>query len=401
MVLDPTRPEPRPPPRKTTGLAPGLPDRSLEPATLHVGLDTLKVAFRVELRRETVLRLAKAREKASAVGGPALQHLGHGQIFAVHPTGANGLEFRLSNADCTILLGDDAHGWTVVVEFRSTWLTRNGFHAFAVARSLAQMFGPVSAERIRRVDLCADAHRVDFEVGDLPSFVSRARDRAAYETHSQLSGFTWGRGDIMARLYRKDKELREGNNDEKRELMHHAWSARGWDGATPVWRLELQLRFKALESLDATTGEQLRERIQALWSYGFSPTANDNDGSWLRLVDKSTASRRERAQMDARWSAYDGAVWGTRTVWTVRRSGKRGGAKLEQVRGCLLSWAASSGLLRPHETAAELEQQMAELIARFAAEITADGLIGERKEGARARFASLDDWSAFERRAAA
>lgn len=369
------------------------------PLVVHWGIDTLKLAYKCELRAETLGRLYRAREKAQAMGGPASVHL-HGQLWAVHPVGAGGLEYRISNADCTVCIGDDAFGWTVTVEFRSTWLTRNGLKAFAVGSSIACTFGPVREERVRRVDMAADVQGLEFDVEDWRAFVTRARNVDPHVTYGELSGFTWGRGDIMARLYRKDKELRERNNEEKLNLMHHVWSEAGADPAGVVWRLELQLRFKALESMRAQTTQKLRARLDAIWHYAFCANDNGEQGAWLRLVDGS-ASRRERSRLDARWRIFREVTWGSQYRWQLRRRGKRGGATYEQLRGCLLSWAASAGNLKACEGPEDAPLRIAELLRLFERELLSEGLMAERLEGARARFAELDDWSVFESAGAA
>jgi len=311
-------------------------------------VDTLKLAFKVDFAENRLERIGRAQARAQRLGCPTSIRLA-GIDWAVHRTGGGGLEFRLENRDATLCLGDDEHGWSCTIEFHAVWLQTNGpYKALEVARGVARNLGTVTGERVRRCDLAVDVMGVDFAQSELENFVSRAHKRASYSTHAELSGFTFGKGQQMFRLYRKDKELEEKQDCEKLATVQAQWRSQGWDGESPVWRYELQARFKSLESLGAGTPKECFERLDAIWSYFVvedeepMPGESRAQGAWVRLVKPETATRKTRAKTDDRWKVLERICWNLRAVvWTVRRKAKRGGASLEHVRGAVLSYLGS------------------------------------------------------------
>ena len=395
------------PPQNATGVDQGGAVARLWAARV----DALTVAFRVVTTDERLSELEAARQLAKeSPGGQVAFCVGVGRCshplwlsldrwtFAVDKRApSNGYAVRLSNADATVLVMgrhlEDQHGapvgpdWNVEVTLRASYLaTHTMGEAVELARELARRAsggdGWLYSERVRRVDLAADADPGlrSFSVDDRGAFVGRPKRATDYvpgedatqtwtvggvesRTHwaktrdTQITGFSFAMGaPLSARLYDKLEELkRYPAEHEKHHVERAQWTASGWSGE-PVWRLEFQFRREALEGVIWHDGERSRtgvhtlddllHTLDALWRYATT--------SWLRCVERDSATRAHRATLDARWLAYQAAKFGGKPIMVKRTKLKKGGADAAQTRGCILSTLASEGrlpTLAPHDAA--------------------------------------------------
>jgi hypothetical protein len=116
-------------------------------------------------------------------------------------------------------------------------------------------------EQVSRVDLFADiAWSKRFYPGDAERFVTRAKSKLVYYDGSNVSGFVFGKGKIMARVYNKALEAHK---------LGKIWFFDLWgvDENGQVWRVEFQLRREALKELTIETFGDLMNSLQALWDY--------------------------------------------------------------------------------------------------------------------------------------
>lgn len=105
------------------------------------------------------------------------------------------------------------------------------------------------------------------------SWVTRALKKARYCSGNIPTGWTVGAGgDRSARLYDKTEEIKKSG----KEYLKTLWMEKGWDGVSPVYRLEFQLKRNALREHDATTSDNLLKRLGVLWEYATQ--------EWLRLT---------------------------------------------------------------------------------------------------------------------
>lgn len=377
---------------------------------LSARVDAITVAFRVLIPDDRFSALVQAKGDAALVPGGKLAFAvgGHDAaqqtpIYLVpdsvemavdRRTPSNGYAIRLVNADATLLVktgqeydetGEPAGpSWNVEVSLRATYLaTHTWAEAVLFARRLAQLVAgprePVYAERVRRVDLAADAElETPFDTSSRGQFVGRPRgcddyaptldaenDNAkagahATRTHwkktrdSACTGFSFSMGGALsARLYDKDAELeRYEPGHEKRAIEHARWARAGWEAsaADSVWRLEFQFRREALAEFiwrdrrgkarqGIHTLDDVTETRDALWSYCTR--------SWLRLVERDQATRRFRSRVDDRWTCYQSATFGAAADMAVKRERrKRGGVALAGVVGAMHSNLASTGTIK-------------------------------------------------------
>jgi hypothetical protein len=201
-----------------------------------------------------------------------------------------------------------------------------------------------------RVDLYVDTQGWEPQREDFPRFVTRAQRKAEYETDRQmhtrgrrLSGFTFGRGAIVGRIYDKTLELAVRGETWPRVIWH------GADPQTPVWRVELQFRRKMLKRFGLRTVADVLAGRQALWDYGMT---------WLSLREPVRDTNRSR--------------WPEALVWTLLRSVRLGSpcselvaerkaaaAKLRLLRGFV---GYASSLAACDESFSGLEQALRDFV---------------------------------------
>lgn len=170
---------------------------------------------------------------------------------------------------------------------------------------------------------------------------------------------------MLARLYDKREELLQvhGLGSEKAQTELKAYRAHGWSEDEPVWRLEAQLRTKALRALGVPDVSVLERNIPALWDHMFSgPTP------WLRLVVPGTATRRERMVVDPRWDAFRQQHFVASDTPALLADGLRGGVSPEQALGSVFSLLAGYGALHPlsgEQTVADMLASDLDVVARL------------------------------------
>jgi len=304
------RPAPRPAAQAGAGLrlAPAIPP-------LAATLDSLYVGFGAHWYHDPyildVLYDAKVQAQRATFGTtPAPVHIS-GADFVASPRGAQGYEFIIANKDLKVAIATNPqHGQVmpeVYVEFRAYFLWREGpAGAMTWLRNWLDCWCDIAYDKVSRTDLCVDLATPLPDINTKRDVVSRAVNRADYTAskHSaglQTSGYTFGAGDLMARLYDKTHQARQ------KQITEHyapAWIAAGWDGHQPITRFEVQLRRKTLAAFKVNTFADLTARQADIWQY--------TTRKWLRIVEpqQHTTARehRERWPSTPLWRAYEHAT---------------------------------------------------------------------------------------------
>ena len=147
---------------------------------------------------------------------------------------------------------------------------------------------------------------------------------------TNYSGSAFGKGDVQCVLYDKSREIRDKGGQKK--WMHEVWTAGGWDGEAPVWRVEVRLRKDALKALSATSKELTAIGANGaapdwarLWGAGSVTVGNGltaviraldgiwqyMTGEWLTLRDPDvTDDRRSRWPVSSLWRTVQAVTWG-------------------------------------------------------------------------------------------
>jgi hypothetical protein len=283
-------------------------------------------------------------------------------------------------------------GWTVEVIWYAQHIAERGISAIIEeGYAIARRFGYVLDERIRRIDLAADVAGFEILADDWDNFVRRSRVKiypfskkpsgddgfrqgdmmireaelaALADTYAQskIGGIRIGSGDVVARVYDKNEELKQKATPEKIEAEKTRWRAGGWDGQAPIARVEFQIRGEALSELgarrsscvDPQTGEltNLVHYIPRLWATCMQ---------WLRLTRPTLSKQgrpipKTRRKIDPRWAVLRGVTWNARMdridPWgnvedlkPITRVRLRGGASAAQALGAVASMVAATGAL--------------------------------------------------------
>ena len=123
-------------------------------------------------------------------------------------------------------------------------------------------------------------------------WVTRAKTFSRYSEHGHFTGWSIGRGQLMARLYDKTAEVNKSN----KHFFYDVWSPNGWEFRDQVWRLEFQYKRETLSQLDSIAVDDLAEKLSSLWCYATT--------QWLRLTLPNVNDTAR-------------ARWGTHPLWEM------------------------------------------------------------------------------------
>lgn len=389
------------------------------PRIVGARVDALVVAWQARPRLPLCQAL-EALERAHgpvdhplAVGGYALAWRKRGQLWVGR------------NADLALRIDPSASmGWCLAAEARAVLLATAGPEV-ALARMRELLAGASGGswlegapprqihdgERLRRLDLAADAEGVTFSDTDRNHWVGRFRKAVRYHRGRpearaygrrrdgawQPTGMAVGFGSPLSiRLYDKTEELSALHAETEKQATEEAgWRARGWQGGQ-VWRLEAQLRGDVLDELQLRDPDKALAKVDAVWRYLVG--APGEREAWLRLVDPTRTTRTRRAPVDVRWMTFQSAVFRARAnAPCVRIRKPRGGAEPMTALGTVLSTLGARGLLElgmPLETTAKasLEQDL-QRFCRVVLDEVAKGdewAYHAKRQAVAARFASSE-----------
>jgi len=320
-------------------------DKNRYPNIVAAGIDTLELNFGVAGYRQPDMftRLNDAKLEAASAGykgsrGVAIEWFG--QEFMVQARGSRGgYEYLLKNGDIELQIMPDARGGKpspeLRVVFRSPYLWRVGeIPAYNEVVEFVNEWVFVEYCKVSRADLCMDMVMPLPEINRRTQVVSVVREKDLYyggdfQRGQRETGYQFGRGGIACRFYDKAYEISVKGHGHIMPL----WRANGWDGETPVSRLELQLRREGLRRFDATMDfATFQESKSDIWAYG--------TGKFLRIVKPGSATRKERAKVTEYWKDYQdctGLFGERRGVLPYRQLRHDWQPLVKQATGCMAS----------------------------------------------------------------
>lgn len=228
---------------------------------LH-GYDTIQCSYYLRPEFESGINfewLATEKEnlRQSKTRDPKHINLG-GTSFLLHPYGSSsGYPFIISNQDFKIEFGE-FNTPPFFVTFPSEALWRESaevLHSKFLDWANGLGFMGYKPETLSRVDFSFDYQvpEIDF---DEESFVSLSTKDSQYREAGKVQTFTFGKGDIVLRVYDKIAEIHQQSQK--------TWFFGLWGCEENVWRIEWQVRKNALKQHGIRTFRELKERQGAL-----------------------------------------------------------------------------------------------------------------------------------------
>lgn len=232
---------------------------------LASGVDSLYFSAGLEPRAEVLDAVEKGRTTAQEQGGEVPLLLDEYEML-LKPFGHRQYRYWLSSHDMDMVITQSKKPPAVYVQLPSGFLHEVGYVAdWEKARELIRehLATDQRAEtKISRLDLYCDFQGWVPVLADEDRFVCRASEDHSYRVRRELSGFMWGRGTLVARLYDKTREILKSD----KAWFEDVWGA-ARDPAAPVWRLEFQQRREMLTECRLSTVEDALGAICGLWAY--------------------------------------------------------------------------------------------------------------------------------------
>ena len=350
--------------------------RTLE--ILAAGVDTIHASVPGALRSGLRQELGGLRSQAGA-DGSAVDLGENPEGFILKPHGWRGYPIWLRSARIELMLGAVDPFPPVFVQWHSPFI-----HAYGVETAVAMVerwlsdavMGVRGPLRVSRLDLYCDFQGWAPEAQDLSDFSCRATRRRLFEVPRQahlsgrsFSGFTFGKGDVVCRIYDKSLEMAGREQHWQEEI----W--RGRDPGQPVWRVEFQFRRRALRAFGLETLEHALRSRQGLWEYGLE---------WISLRRPGKDRNRSRWHEDPVWGELRRAELGSPSSPLVRQR-VRAAAQERLVRG-FIGYASALGALSTQDDLASVLRTAGSLATRHLQATGRDfeGLVDAKRDRLRA-----------------
>ena len=272
--------------------------------------------------------------------------------WLVHRNAPSYFRYHLSSGDVHIFLSNhqpDSNFPNCKIEIGSlsSW---SG--CFSVVTNLKEMLTThgctIEKEIVSRVDLAVDLVGTDIKelkVDNEDYWICKATKFALFREHRKLTGITYGKGNLMLRIYDKVQELKQKQSTAKQAEFKKIWGLKSYD-EKPVTRTEFQFRREVLAQFangekQINTFSELNDNIQALWDYCCSTWARHNS----EAVDREN-KHQDRSVFSEFWEKVSSVDWGTVSLMkrSVKKVRKNIGALREQMRGIAVTLASSTGL---------------------------------------------------------
>ena len=306
------------------------------PDTIHLSLD-LEISDEMRAKFETEKATAQEADKINAVHCP--DWLG-AQILPHGARGGYGLLLETENFSVKILGAGIPNRPGLFLELRSHFLhTHPAGPAGACEEVLAwirehlladrdpvyvETWASFKAARLSRVDLHIDwqggwtPSALDGDTSSVHRFIKPARVKwQAFTDGTTFTGFVFGSGSVLARIYNKSHQATHKLDDAYFALLAER-TPDTFDPEQDVWRLEFQLRregikgFKLYAEPDATDDDSIISAelsAEDLEHIGSLPRFFSHQEAlwqhltqhWLRLVVPDEQANRSRWPMDPAW----------------------------------------------------------------------------------------------------
>ena len=266
---------------------------------LRWGIDSLYVSFAGELHldQEANLEMLKKLAQADLLAEQALSQIKlNDHLFEVKDKGTGMFPFTIEDNCYRINLSRRrAKSMPMAyIKISSEYLTHKPLlEIIADLTSVLSELGVIqSRPKVSRIDLFVDFASIEnMESWHREAWVTRSEKINQYAVKGEFSGWSIGMGSGMAaRLYNKLLEITTSNKG----YLVPLWNEAGWDGETPIWRLEFELKRDILAQFDVQALNTTLANLNGLWSYATT--------EWIKLTIPSEAdSNRSRWPIHPLW----------------------------------------------------------------------------------------------------
>lgn len=295
---------------------------------LRWGVDSLYLSYPGQLKEEVfeelqeLKTLAQGRDDQAA---KARRKMGE-HSFEVKDKGSGLFPFSLEDDAFLIRLAShkakalpmayvkiSSHYLSHVKPLQAASHLRSLLEPLCVPQTDKNPLGGLKSPSVSRIDIYVDfASNVDMEGLGRHAWVTKANSIYQYVQDQIFTGWLIGAGGILlARLYNKQIEIRKSG----KTYLEPLWKEAGWDGVTPVWRLEFQFKREVLDQLriaskadlnkgqsDMSVLHRIMENLNGLWSYATT--------EWLKLtIPSETDKTRSRWDIHPLWGYVSSIDW--------------------------------------------------------------------------------------------
>ena len=279
---------------------------------LASGIDSLYASVRGELVEGLLMLLAELRRSIPDSEIP-LSLSGGDPDLLLRRFGWRNYPFRFSSSKYELFVGAPDPFPPVYLQLHAEHIHTVGVEAAvhdAETMLVRDLFPRGCRPLVSRADVFVDEQGWMPEQSDFTHFCCRAMRRRMLEVTRQahayggrFSGFTFGKGDLLARIYNKTLE----NAVTRRTWPELLWEGR--DPGLPVWRVEFQFRRSILAETGLMGMDDAVRHRQGLWDYGCR---------WLSLRAPSPDSNRGRRPVASEWAQLASARIGGSAVPLIR-----------------------------------------------------------------------------------
>lgn len=268
---------------------------------VNSGIDNLVLGFSIDkyLDMDSFIDLEDSKLSAgdkmfNSKGSPVSWY---GVDLIIQPRGSRGYEWILRNDDVIVCIAREAKGGSVLPEVYVTfsapylWL-----HGSTVAVNLLKRWlskwALFTEDKVSRCDLCLDIEMKNPIIDLHKEIVTLAKhkghylkDLRGYMRGLHTTGYEFGKGNLVGRFYDKTLEILSSKKGWFRDI----WIANGWDGVTPVTRVEFQMRRNFLKLFQINGYDDLEPAVGSIWRY----CTND----WLRVCEPQKGKKNNHQHL--------------------------------------------------------------------------------------------------------
>lgn len=278
-----------PPSKQSSGKDTGVQILCANVDTLHLSLNIVwkETDFFERLADIKQAAETEGREKAALFVSPSKEKE---FLFNVKGHGAKGYEWILDNSEYLLNIGNwyepkSRPSVMVYIKSETLWLQGPKQAVKNILAFISEQKGIIRDVKLSRVDLCMDTLFPEnlWEKNIFDYRVTQSTYGAMHFYHTHLTGITFGKGVLSARLYDKFIEIKQSS---QKTWMFEIWGYDQPPKGKKIIRIEFQVRREAIKQLGLDKYSDLFRLQKNLWKYC--------TGVWLKFQDNPGRKSHQR-----------------------------------------------------------------------------------------------------------